>query len=349
MKPHLCYFLVVVALSALFGGCSLDASQSASGGDVVISLFEPTDGARYLVGDLVKVRSMIAAPNGASIVDLLVNGDVVRSDHLELALENGTMLQPWQPAKPGAYKLQTRMTTTSGVVLESAIISIQVGPVETGPEIVLTTAAPPPEDTISPTLTPTETPPPTSGPPMVTSNQDANCRNGPGEVYAVIGYLLNGQSSTIVGRNLETTWWVIQRMDGGGTCWIWDGVVTISGDTHAVPVVEPPPTPTPTPTLTPTPEPLAAPEPLSPTGTLYCIDVTGGTTLTWSAVSHSNGIDRYEWELSGPTSESGSTSSTQAATSGLSCAGANYQWRVRAVDGKGNPGPWSNYATFTVP
>lgn len=86
-----------------------------------------------------------------------------------------------------------------------------------------------------------------------------------------------------------------------------------------------------------------------PTGTLNCKDVTGGVPLTWSAVSHPNGIDHYEWMLIGSASESGSVIITQASTSGLSCAGANYQWRVRAVDGQGNIGPWSDYAAFNVP
>jgi hypothetical protein len=61
----------------------------------------------------------------------------------------------------------------------------------------------------------------------------------------VITYLLEGQSASIDGRNAEWTWWWIERVDGNGHCWVWDGRVTVQGDTSDVPVIAAPPTPTP--------------------------------------------------------------------------------------------------------
>jgi len=98
-----------------------------------------------------------------------------------------------------------------------------------------------PTDTPIPSLTPT----PTLGPPMVTALLNANCRFGPGMVYDVIAYMLEGQTAPIEGRNAESTWWYIRRVDGVGHCWIWEGLVTLSGDLSGVPIVPSPPTPTP--------------------------------------------------------------------------------------------------------
>lgn len=95
------------------------------------------------------------------------------------------------------------------------------------------------------TLVPSSTPTPTLGPPMVTALLNANCRFGPGMVYDVIAYMLEGQTAPIEGRNAESTWWYIRRVDGVGHCWIWEGLVTLSGDLSGVPIVPSPPTPTP--------------------------------------------------------------------------------------------------------
>ena len=249
------------------------------------------------------------------------------------------------------------LAAAGGSYIQSGEVVIQVGAADNIPQVTATTLAPtiivPTVETIivTPSLTPTETLTPTLGPPMATAFQDANCRYGPGQVYEVIGYLLNGQSAPIVGRNAETTWWVIQRLDGYGTCWIWDGVVTLSGDTSNVPVVEQPPTPTPTPTQTPSPVPLGAPSPYSPSGVQSC----GSTVwLEWSPVSHPNGIAYYEWVLDQKYSpeeeyhswDSGSTANTSVEV-GVRC-GIYFRWQVRAVDGMGSPGPYSIPMEFRI-
>ena len=351
MRNIILKFLISLVLMLALTSCNFNALSNQAGSATGIVLYEPADGAHYQIGDLVKARSLLRAADGVQRIELLVNGSVYRTEHPNPQLSAGTLLQPWQATEAGSYTLQTRMTTNSGVVLESAVITVHVGAIENTPATPPSTGIPTLTETLTPTLTPSITPTPTLGPPMATANTSANCRYGPGDVYDVISYLLNEQSSLIVGRNAQLNWWVIQRVDGNGTCWVWDGVVTVSGDTSNVPIWPDPPTPTPSPTLTPIPQPLTAPSPTSPTGTLKCADVTGGATLTWSAISHSNGIDHYEWELSGPTSETGSApnTQTQANTLGLYCSGANYQWRVRAVDGKGNVGPWSGYAVFNIP
>lgn len=91
----------------------------------------------------------------------------------------------------------------------------------------------------------TATPTPTAGPPYVVAREEANCRFGPSTQYDAVSYLHEGQSSLIEGRNQAGDWWWIRRLDGAGHCFVWNGLVTVYGDTSHVPVIPDPPTPTP--------------------------------------------------------------------------------------------------------
>lgn len=322
-------------LTVLLGGCTLPSSASGS----TLLLTEPMNGASYQVGGIVQARSQIASLDGVAQVDLLVNGDVVRSDSPSPALRQGSLLQPWMPAQAGIYILQARMTTTTGAVVLSDHVTIQVGAfaiptteISLGTITVTVTI---PASTLTPLPTFTFTP----APPMVAAFQDANCRFGPGKAYGITGFLRNGESAPIVGRNVETTWWVIQPASGE-PCWIWDGTVSVSGDTSAVPVVSPPPTPMPTPYVTP----LSKPTLLSPSGDLTCRSTV---FLEWSPVTYPNGIDHYEWSVTGPGgTQSGSVAGVKVEFF-VSC-GSSYVWQARAVDSNGNVGPYSDALEFKI-
>jgi RNA polymerase sigma-70 factor (ECF subfamily) len=99
----------------------------------------------------------------------------------------------------------------------------------------------------TPTPTPTLTIMPTSTPctASVTANVNATCRFGPGQIWNAMGYLLQGETSPIDGRNATSTWWWILNPDAQGHCWIWDGTVTIVCYQEDIPIIEPPPTPEP--------------------------------------------------------------------------------------------------------
>ncbi len=329
----------IVVLATVLGGCKQQAN--APGGSV--SLVEPAEGQQFQVGDLIRVRSLVGSADGASSVELLVNGQSVRNDQPEQALRTGFMWQPWKATEPGLYTLQTRVQTASGTTLNSEKINIVVGAAAVNPAVspatpVAVTVA----GTITPTLTPTEMFPQPPAAPMATAPQDDNCRYGPGMAYDVAGYLLAGQSARIVGRNAESTWWVIERVDGSGVCWIWDEVVTVSGDTSGVPIVTPPAAPTDTPT--PQAEPAAAPIPISPNGLLTCRSTV---ILKWQPVNQPNGVDHYEWQVTGLGQTKQGATADSSAEFIVSCA-ASYQWRVRAVGGNGVPGPYSDGMAFTI-
>lgn len=101
----------------------------------------------------------------------------------------------------------------------------------------------------------TATPGPTSTPsvPQITVSVNTNCRTGPGVVYDLIDSLLVGHTGEIVGKNSGVpNYWVIKRLNGSGTCWLWGQYATVTGNTSNLPEYPVPPTPTPTKTATPT-------------------------------------------------------------------------------------------------
>jgi hypothetical protein len=80
-----------------------------------------------------------------------------------------------------------------------------------------------------------------------TATQNLYCRFGPATVYDVIGDLVPGESSAIMGRNSQSTWAQIQNLDRPGTCWVALSGGTVAGDLSTAAVLASPPTPTPKP------------------------------------------------------------------------------------------------------
>ena len=83
--------------------------------------------------------------------------------------------------------------------------------------------------------------------PTVQVSVNTNCRVGPGQDYARVGSLLVGQTARVIGRNADSTYWIIERPGGAGHCWLWGAHATVTCETTDLAIYEPPPTPTPIP------------------------------------------------------------------------------------------------------
>jgi hypothetical protein len=95
---------------------------------------------------------------------------------------------------------------------------------------------------------------PTTPPPWwVEIYEDVNVRAGPGTDYDLIGTLIPGQSSEILGRSPAGNWLKIRYIGGpDNTGWVLREFVRVMGDAPNMPTIVPPPTPT----LPPTPRPI---------------------------------------------------------------------------------------------
>ena len=337
-KRHL-ILLAVLAVSLVLTSCTLPMQMFAGANDSAL-IVDPLSGATANVGDVLMIDTVVSLSNGAASATLLVNGAAARTDELQTPLASGDMLQGWQPMAEGSYDLQTVFTRTDGQIIESNVVTVIVGPGAQADQPTSAVAAPSPTTATEPSVTPE----PTLGPLTAMATVDANCRFGPATVYDVLGFLLTGESSLIVGRSDPAGWWVIENLDAGGNCWIADSVVDISGDTSGVPVVAPPPTPTPT--FTPTPAAPPTPIQVGPKGGLKC---PSSVDLQWEPVDHPLAVtyewivewnNGYQWDLQ----DAGeSTGSSQTVIVGC---GFSYRWRIRAVDANGNASPWSGNMEF---
>jgi hypothetical protein len=91
------------------------------------------------------------------------------------------------------------------------------------------------QDTI-PTPPAPPTPPPTPQAILFADKNAVNLRSGPGTHYNYIGRLARGDSLSIVGRNNDSSWWLVSTPDGQ-VAWASNMVVTTFNLNDAIPVV----------------------------------------------------------------------------------------------------------------
>jgi hypothetical protein len=128
-----------------------------------------------------------------------------------------------------------KQTETAKAAPTNTLPPPTVAPIEIAP----TTAVLPPP--VQPT---TEIVPPALTAPTAVGLDNVNCREGPDPIFPEIGALLKGEKSDIIGTNENKTWWLINDpRHQDQSCWVWSGVVQVSGDTSTVPYIPPPPTP----------------------------------------------------------------------------------------------------------
>lgn len=96
------------------------------------------------------------------------------------------------------------------------------------------TSAPPPPTSVLATSTPSGT--------LFIVDVGANCRSGPGTAYDKIASFAQGSYVTLVGRNADSSWWLL--LTGNTNCWISSTTGHTSGPLGNIPLIEAPPTPT---------------------------------------------------------------------------------------------------------
>ncbi len=86
-----------------------------------------------------------------------------------------------------------------------------------------------------PTSTPLPPPPPPR--PIVLAHEGGvNLRSGPSDAYFKVGRMAKGESLEIVGRNADSSWWLVTA-PGGALAWVSNEVVSTYNITNNIPVV----------------------------------------------------------------------------------------------------------------
>ncbi len=193
------------------------------------------------------------------------------------------------------------------------------------------------------TATPVPVIVPTPTVPMVTPNAvNVNCRSGPDMAYDSVSVLPFGSSTTVAGRNADSSWWYVHDPNNPtGFCWISADVVSLLGPTAGIPIQAPPAAIANQVTVAVTAPSIVGcggPNPLSFSGT---ISTNGATTV------------QYQWEITGSQTNTTTPQSlvfTGAGTQNVPNPGAynvdcgNYTVTLHVV----SPNDLSASKTFTV-
>lgn len=180
----------------------------------------------------------------------------------------------------------------------------------------------------SPTAVPTSGPAVTqSSAPILTVDDNTNCRTGPGTNYAKVTTIPAGTSVQVVARYGGGTYWIVNPPNVAENCWISGELGKVTGDTSTLPEV--------------TPEAGADSDaPARPGSLFYNYFCSGGevtTTLTWEdAANNENGYRVYRFDtviVDLP------PNSTQYVDTVTVAGGTQLQYRVEAYNSAGASPP----------
>jgi len=115
---------------------------SVLAGKPTVIIAAPPSGSQYRENDEVAVQSTSTDSSGVARVELLVDGNLVRTDPSPSPQVSFTLIQTWK-AIPGTHTLSVRAYNTSGAVSDPAAVSISVVQVAV-PVPPATAFAPPP-------------------------------------------------------------------------------------------------------------------------------------------------------------------------------------------------------------
>lgn len=313
----------------------------------------PIQDLTFPLGSTVNIEGHATDRRGISHVEILINGELIFTiNEFTTAGRLKGFTQLWKPDEEGEYVIHAVAYRGSGEFSSPASVTVHIGSEKVAQvdEQEADDEEPAPEDT-------TGSPEP---PPQGTSVQ---FWADPPEIEAgkcsTLHWSVENPQKVLLGKtevpadgdyqacHCNSTSYTLNVIRQDGSEESFSVGISVTGD-----CVEPSPTPTKKVDKNPPPAPVL----LKPTNgsDLGCI---GDTILRWQAVSDESGISEYQLQaqyhggdlvwLGVPGSTWNGLSDTNFPIT-LECARI-YRWRVRAVDGAGNPGPWSGWFTFEVP
>lgn len=215
--------LAIVA-GILLTGCSAPPSRPT------VAISAPASGTQVKSGQDVSVQSTATDAKGVVRVDLLVDGQMVRSDPAPSPQTSFTVVQVWKAGAPGKHIISVQAYNKDNAVSNPAEILLEVQAAPTAAPTTAPTATP----TIAPTVVPTAAPTvvrPTATP--------AGCTNG---ATFVADVTIPDGTSIKDNEAFNKVW----RMRNSGTCEWKAGynLVFVGGEAMSnVQVVAVPPTP----------------------------------------------------------------------------------------------------------
>lgn len=216
-------------------------------------------------GDLAQAQAALDKLGLANPTQLLVSLAETEASAGQPAAEIAPMARLAEALGARSAKLIAYLAPTPTAVPPTPVPS-PIPPSPTAAPSATATPEPPPATSEPPTSEPpTVTPTPEPQQPRVVTDSDVNLRGGPGKAYPVVGKLLAGQETKILGRNASGDWWQL-AWPGGKQAWVAGTVVQVLGPIDTVAVAKNIPAPPVQPTRAPQPTaaPTAPPKPAGP-------------------------------------------------------------------------------------
>jgi hypothetical protein len=335
-KKSLTFTLFLILLTLLLSGCG---GTSPSGTYIWIDV--PIDGLSFPELQPVMIEGHATGDQGVTRIELFVDGEPWTAlEDPETDADLAWFEAEWLPPGEGTYTIHGVAYGADGSVSMPDEIEISFG-VETPTPVITVT----PVISITPTLTDTPTPPPEpetrvafwADPETIDAG---NCtdihweaENVKSLVFGGVEQALEGTFNACLCKNETYTLTVTHLDDSVEKLKVNINVVGTCAD------ITPPPAPV-----------LAVP------ANGLSLSCRASQNLVWQPVSDPSGISQYQVKVqrhSGDNNWSNIPGSVFTGIAGkqlnipVSC-GWYYRWQVRAVDGEGNLGPWSNMWQFVI-
>jgi len=330
------FALTVILLALLITSCG---GTQPSGTYVWIDV--PIDGLFFPEVQPVMVEGHATGGQGVSRIELFVNGEPwTEIEDPEIVDDLAWFEAEWLPPGEGTFSIHAVAYGAGDSISSADEIEISFG-VETPTPVITVT----PVISITPTLTDTPTPVPDpvadvqfwADPETIDAGFCTDIRwqaeNVKGLVFGGIEQAMEGVFSTCLCKNETYTLTVTHLNDKEEKLRVNINVVGTCADTKAPP----------------------APVQQVPSNGLS-IGCKSYQNLVWLPVSDESGISQYQVKAQRHSGDNNWTNVVGSTFTGISGKSYNmyvecgwyYRWQVRAVDGEGNVGPWSNWWQFVI-
>ena len=205
MKKHI--VLTLVLLVVLLSGCGPSEQEESDQGYIIgdsqpQAWIDAPLNESYLPLDPYEIVYHISGQEGIAQGELSINNQVIESQpNPDSSKKLATLKYLWNPTEPGTYLLSVRAQDTAGSWGPEFQSVVYIGEIAESnsptPEIIPTVCIPAAE-----------------------INMNAACRFGPTTYHLPVTYLLEGDNLSIMGTNLDQTWWAVQVPDQTQPCWI---------------------------------------------------------------------------------------------------------------------------------
>jgi hypothetical protein len=326
----------------------------------------PVQGLTVPLGGTINIEGHAADPGGVSYVEIWIN-DVLTWTIEELPPAGNLyrFAQQWIPTEGGDYIIHAVAYSNSGGKSNPATVLVHVRE-EAAVAVQVEDSSPEGEESPTPEEEPEEGPQEVevkfwADPPQIDAG---SCTTLYWKVENALKVFLGKSVVSPQGQyqacHCSSTSYTLTVTKPEGAEENFTLPVQVSGKCPA-PTTEEEDTPTPKPTKEPSPTPTVEKDQNPPPAPVQLKPLDGSdldcvldTILRWQAVSDPSGISEYQVQaqyLGGGSIWLGVSGSPWTGISdtnlkfNLDCS-RTYRWRVRAVDGAGNPGPWSGWFTF---